>query len=201
VALAWPNNVIAFPQPQGKSNEWYTPSRYIEAAREVMQGIDLDPASCAVANETVKAKRYYTQAENGIVQPWYGKVWLNPPYGRENATGRFGGGRSLVTLWSTKLISEYKSGNVLEAILLMVADTDANWFQPLWEYPICFANHKIHFHRPGLSNMGQFFGTAFTYLGPNFEKFTEVFSKFGRIAKAIDTPRQTVSTPSLWEVQ
>src|SRR5260221_7395603 len=79
VALINTDNIIAMPQ---KSNEWFTPSRYIEAARLVMGSIDLDPASCSEANQTVKAKRYYSIDDNGLEQPWYGNIWLNPPYGR-----------------------------------------------------------------------------------------------------------------------
>ena len=37
------------------NNEYYTPGQFIEAAREVMGEIDLDPASCALAQETVRA--------------------------------------------------------------------------------------------------------------------------------------------------
>lgn len=45
------------------NNEWYTPEKFIEAARTVMGSIDTDPASCALANETVKATCYYSAAE------------------------------------------------------------------------------------------------------------------------------------------
>ena len=41
------------------SPEWWTPQKYIDAIREVMGEIDLDPVSCALANKVVKAIKYY----------------------------------------------------------------------------------------------------------------------------------------------
>jgi hypothetical protein len=203
VALVQQSNILDFPIAtlQGKSNEWYTPAKYVNAAREVMGGaIDLDPASCKEANMVVRAEKFYTQHDNGLNHSWYGRVWLNPPYLRTpDMKARH---LSTIEMFTMKLIQEYESSNISQAILLATCKQDARWFQPLWKYPICFTDHHVLFSRPLHKNVkcySQMFGTIFVYLGPNEQKFIDTFSQFGRIAKAIDTPRRTINTPSLWE--
>jgi DNA N-6-adenine-methyltransferase (Dam) len=210
IAFARTDNLIAFPPTATiqKSNEWYTPSKYVEAAREVMGGIDLDPASCAEANMVVKASKFYTKHDNGLEQPWYGNVWLNPPFERMNAShygvggGGFltsGGGKSKMSFFVNKLIREYQAGMIQQAVLLTMPKTEAQWFRPLWDYPISFPDHRVLFNRPKGLERGQMFGTIFVYLGSNEQKFIDIFSTFGTIAKRVSTPRQTVTPLSLWE--
>jgi hypothetical protein len=62
-----------------ESAEWYSPRAFTEAAHEVMGGIDLDPASSAIANTVVRAERFYTETDDGLTKPWEGRIWLNPP--------------------------------------------------------------------------------------------------------------------------
>lgn len=166
------------------SNEWYTPAKYIEAARSVMGSIDLDPASCKEANETVKATRYYHAYENGLALPWWDNVWCNPPYGRIPGQPN----SSLQSLFIQKLLSEYHQGHIFQAILLCTADPDEKWFQPLWDFPICFTDHKVWFHRPGLKKEKHIMGTCFVYLGQYKQRFSDVFSEFGPVVERVSSP-------------
>lgn len=114
------------------SNEWYTPKVYVDAVRILMAGITLDPASCAFANQVVRAAMYYDIDSNGLDKPWEGSVFLNPPYGWDED------GESNVAVWTAKLLAEFAAGSVQEAVLLVNATTERKWFQPLWQFPICF---------------------------------------------------------------
>ena len=177
--------------PASLVNEWYTPGRYVKAAHEVMGGIDLDPASSELANMTVKAARYYTSEQNGLLYPWHGRVWLNPPYSAlKQETGRTGSREGYAKPFIRKLIREYERGNVTEAILLVVSDTDAGWFQWLYDFLICFADHKIRFNRPGRASEGQFFGSCFVYFGEHEQRFIDVFSSIGTVVKRVSPLRE-----------
>ena len=62
-------------------DEYYTPVEIVEATRKALGGkIDLDPASCELAQKTVKAEKYYTIDDDGLSKEWSGYVFLNPPF-------------------------------------------------------------------------------------------------------------------------
>jgi hypothetical protein len=114
------------------SDEWYTPARYVEAARQVLGGIDLDPASNKFAQKVVKAARFFT-AEDGLKQQWQGRVWLNPPYSRD-----------LMEPFVNKLCA---SRGVTAAILLTHNGTDSAWFETAIKHwcgaLFCAGPHRI----------------------------------------------------------
>lgn len=167
------------------SSEWFTPTRFTDAAREVMGGIDLDPASCAEANEYVQATRYFTKEYDGRLQKWIAdSVWLNPPGGEK--------GRSGQEEWFGYAEREYKAGNAKQIIFMMFnsSGTETEWFQgALGNYPICYVNQRIKFtpaagaYETSKRN-DPVHGNAIIYLGPNNARFSEVFSKFGKVIPA-----------------
>lgn len=122
-----------------KRNEFYTPAWVVELARGCMRGIDLDPASCAVANETVKAATFYDLKKNGLTRPWFGRVWLNPPYGKFSAP------------FVAMAVKELMAGRIEQAIILLrLNHLSTAWFHATMqaEHLICVPDGRINFASP-----------------------------------------------------
>jgi hypothetical protein len=155
---------------QSLSNEHYTPRKYLDAARAVLGGtIDLDPASCAEANKTVRATTFFDADDDGLTKEWVGTVWLNPPYGRQ--AGDF----------ILKFFDEVCAGRVTAGIILVNAHcTDTGWFQPLWSGVQCFTDHRINFYGDD-ERSGSTHGSVFVYVGPDERLFAAQFAEFGAI--------------------
>lgn len=68
--------------------EHYTPPDVVAVARATMGGIDLDPATSELANQTVQAERIFTKEDNGFLREWSGRVMHNPPGGSCDSNGR-----------------------------------------------------------------------------------------------------------------
>lgn len=147
-------------------NEWYTPSEYIAAARNVMGHIDLDPASCEIANRTVGADCIYTAEDDGRSFAWFGNVWLNPPYSMP-----------LIQGFAEKVVEhEFE-----QAIVLVNNATDTRWFRMMVESAdaILFTTGRVKFYKPDSNKCSPLQGQALMYYGENPGRFLEVFSKFG----------------------
>jgi ParB family chromosome partitioning protein len=156
------------------SDGWYTPAWITDAARQVMGAIDLDPATCAAAQNTVLADKWYTKTEDGLSQPWAGRVWLNPPY-------------SDPTPWTEKLLRTYRSGDVSMCMALTNCSCSPKWAQPLWHHcsAVCLLNKRVNFWHPSKTNAHGAYDrdSALFYFGPLIDQFDAVFSRHGAILK------------------
>jgi len=149
-----------------QSNEWLTPSKIIERVIAIMGFINLDPCSNSKTTPSVPAHNHFTIETDGLSLPWYGRVYMNPPYGRE------------ISQWVEKLCSEYEHGKVSEAIALVPARTDTRWFRQFRKYPRCFIWGRLKF-----SDHKNFapFPSMVVYLGKNNRTFINKFRDIGDI--------------------
>lgn len=146
-----------------ESGEWYTPEHIIDAVRDALGGIDLDPCSNP-GEPAVPAGQHFTYMDDGLAQDWTGRVYMNPPYGRG------------IGEWTEKLLADYEDGQVTAAIALLPARTDTGWMHDLREYPRCFVKGRISFS--GHENAAPFPSCA-VYFGGDPEAFARAFADLG----------------------
>lgn len=153
-------------------NEWYTPPQFIQSARAVMGQIDTDPASSAIANETVKAAKFFTKDDDGLKQAWSGNVWMNPPYAQP-----------LMSQFAEAISSKFQSGEIQQAIILVNNATETQWFQRMANVAsaVCFPKSRVKFLDPNGKPGAPLQGQAIIYMGEFPSAFRVEFEQYGAI--------------------
>ena len=93
---------------------WQTPQWLISSLNKVFGGFDLDPCAPRRRNNYT-AKRGFTVDDDGLNRPWYGRVFINPPY-------------SNLAAWIGKITLEAASPKVALLVALVPARTDTQWW-------------------------------------------------------------------------
>ena len=113
---------------RGATNDWLTPPHILKSLGK----FDLDP--CASLHQSKKtAKRQFTINDDGLSQDWFGRVWLNPPYGDQTEK------------WLAKM-AKHQNG-----IVLIYARTDTTmFFDHVWNAAngIFFLRGRLSFINP-----------------------------------------------------
>jgi phage N-6-adenine-methyltransferase len=168
--------VYRTPPAIARSDEWYSPPRVLDRARQVLGRIHLDPASCARAQRLVQAVHWYRKGDGALRRTWSGQVWLNPPYSAP-----------LLARFVRHLLAEYHARRVPAALVLVPNATDQAWCQELLAAAaVCWIRGRVAFwhQHPRQTIPGNPRGSILGYLGPHVERFVEVYSDLGTITPA-----------------
>lgn len=109
-----------------KNDEWLTPISIIDA----LGAFDLDPCS-PVIRPWNTASHHFSKDQDGLAQRWMGRIWLNPPFGRESEK------------WMQRMV-HHRNG-----IALLAARTETKmFFDTVWNEAdaILFLKGRPHFH-------------------------------------------------------
>jgi hypothetical protein len=110
---------------------WLTPPKILR----FLGSFDLDPCAAPSPRPWSTAARHIELPEDGLLADWHGRVWLNPPYGKDQG----------MDAWIEKM-AKHKSG-----IALIFAKTDTEvWSR--WVWPFCssvlFVQGRLAFYLP-----------------------------------------------------
>lgn len=101
--------------PPAKKTDWGTPPDLFDALAAEFGPFDLDPCGHPLSYVSKQCGTYY--ANGGLDKPWFGRVFVNPPYGRE------------IAKWIERAAREVEKDNAHIVVALVPARTDTRWWQ------------------------------------------------------------------------
>lgn len=117
--------------PASETVIWLTPPEILAA----LGPFDLDPCACSEPRPWPTAEQHYTIHDNGLRKPWFGRVWLNPPYGQAPVQGP----------WLRRM----KAHGHGTALIFARTET-ALFFETIWHdaTAMLFLEGRLFFHHP-----------------------------------------------------
>jgi DNA N-6-adenine-methyltransferase (Dam) len=143
-------------QEQLTSDDYYTPAWVFER-----MGLEFDLDVCAPPGgiSWIPAKRYFTQADDGLLQPWEGRVWMNPPF-------------SAARLWVPRFL-DHRSG------VCLLPHAKSKWHIELWQSADGVVNFDTRVNFESHRSDGQvMFPVFFAAFGP---ECVEAISRLGTV--------------------
>jgi hypothetical protein len=164
----------------GKSKDWGTPKKYVDAVRHCLGGtIALDP--CSNKFSIVRAKVEYLLPEHdGLRESWnFPTIYVNPPYGLDAEHGR------TIKDWLRRCAEANRTYGSEVVALVPVATNTSHWKNYIFgrATAVCFLyDTRLRFLENGEdSGKGAPMSCAMVYWGRNLGRFSEVFMPFGAV--------------------
>ena len=163
-----------------KSNEWYTPKWIIDKVIRVFgEKIDLDPASCEKANETVRANYFWTIDDDCLRKQWHAKtVWLNPPRSVK-------GGKSMQSIMIEHMHDQWLNGRFSQGMAVIRTVPGYKWYNKAIALPAayCVTYDRVRFIDADTMQEGgqDKMASTFLYWGNRSDVFDAIFSEIGQV--------------------
>ena len=136
---------------RGRMNKDYKPNDDVYTPPELFEALnlqfDLDVCGPVGWLPWITAKRTFSLGDDGLVQDWVGRVWMNPPF-------------SAPKHWVAKWL-EHKNGVMIAPL------SKSNWFMDLWNSEAAVINNPVRFRfvKPDGSKYSIAFPTAIWAIG------------------------------------
>jgi hypothetical protein len=116
--------------PRAITTSWLTPPAILDALGGA-DSFDLDPCAAPEPRPWPTARHHISLPVDGLLEPWHGRIWLNPPYGA--AVGR----------WLSKL-ADHGQGTAL----IFARTETASFAAHVWKRAtaLLFLEGRLHFH-------------------------------------------------------
>lgn len=116
-------------------SDWETPPTLVADLQTVFD-FDLD----VCASRPNVCEQFYSPEDDGLIKPWYGLIWMNPPYSR----------KCHIDQWTRKARIEARQPGCT-VIALLPARTGTRWWHASVPYAdLCvFVKGRLRFHLPG----------------------------------------------------